>query len=279
MLKRTRQAISKFQFCLDVTGDFLSFIKLLWFTKKFSWLKNAKQVVKDEVPEVYHMRFNLLHQPVHLRTCAGDIDIFYEMFWHRVYELPGPVMHDAKTIVDLGSNIGMSALFFLDRCPQAHIICLEPEPGNFRLLQKNLELQILKGRVTVLPLAIDTNEGTASMEAASLKYNSRLIPVKPGLEQVRTTTLNTLVKDYRLKKIDILKMDIEGTEARIFAADLNWLDRVENIVIEFHSEEGRLTCLKKLVAKGFSMFPILRGNSTPGFLFWGSLLHPADQSG
>jgi FkbM family methyltransferase len=278
MLKRTRQALGKFQFCLDVTGDFLSFIKLVWFTKKFAWFKNRKQVVKDEAPEIYHMRFYHLHQPVHLRTHSGDIDIFYEMFWHRVYELPVPVMREAKNIVDLGSNIGLSALFFLDRCPQAHIICLEPEPGNFRMLQKNLELQILKGRVTALPLAIDTNEGTASMKAAGLKYNSRLVPGEPGLNDVRTTTLDTIVKDYGLKKIDILKMDIEGTEAGIFAADLSWLDRVENIVIEFHSEEGRRTCLGKLTAKGFSMFPILRGNSAPGFLFWGSLLHPSDQS-
>jgi FkbM family methyltransferase len=278
MLKRTRQAISKFQFCLDVTGDFLSFIKLLWFTKEYAWLKNTRQVATEERPVDYHMQFNHLHQPVYLRTFAGDIDIFYEMFWHKVYELPAPVMREAKTIVDLGSNTGMSALFFLDRCPLANIICLEPETGNFKMLRKNLELQILKGRVTPLQLAIDDHDGTGSMLPSSLKYNSRLVPGETNAEKVRTTSMNSLVNDSGLKRIDILKMDIEGTETRIFSSDTSWLDKVKNIVIEFHSAEGRRLCLEVLVSKGFSMFPILRGNSEIGYLFWGSRLQPADQA-
>jgi hypothetical protein len=122
-------------------------------------------------------------------------------------------------------------------------------------------------------------DGKGPIEPAKLKYGSRPVPGGSTLEKVRKTTLNSLIKNFRLKKIDILKMDTGGMEFRIFADDLSWLDQVENIVIKFYSEEGRRMCLEKLEVSGFSMFPILQGNSDAGFLFRGSRLHPADHPG
>ena len=54
---------------------------------------------------------------------------------------------------------------------------------------------------------------------------------------VESTTLNQLIMDYDIPSIDILKIDIEGSEKEVFSHNTEWLEKVDLIFIEFHDRK------------------------------------------
>jgi hypothetical protein len=47
-------------------------------------------------------------------------------------------------------------------------------------------------------------------------------------------TIDKIMKNYSLSKIDILKVDIEGAEKEVFSDTLSWIEKVDSIIIELH---------------------------------------------
>jgi len=70
-----------------------------------------------------------------LRPGTTDYDTYEHVFVLKEYDFPIPF--EPKLIVDGGANIGMSALYFARRFPQARIVSIEPDPANCALLQHN----------------------------------------------------------------------------------------------------------------------------------------------
>jgi predicted O-methyltransferase YrrM len=68
-----------------------------------------------------------------LRSNAVDCKLLIEVFG-GVYALPAS--HSPKRILDLGANIGLSALYFHRQYPEASIACVEPAPKNFSMLSR-----------------------------------------------------------------------------------------------------------------------------------------------
>ena len=62
--------------------------------------------------------------------------IFQSIFYTEEYRAPSS-LKEVQTIIDLGANIGISAVYFSHTHPQAKIIALEPEVSNFRMLELN----------------------------------------------------------------------------------------------------------------------------------------------
>ena len=68
-----------------------------------------------------------------------------------------------RVVVDLGSNIGLSVLFFACKYPGARVLGVEPDPGAFELLQRNAGRL---GGVTVRHAAVGDREGVATFWSA-----------------------------------------------------------------------------------------------------------------
>ncbi len=64
---------------------------------------------------------------------------------------------DVKIVVDVGANIGISALFFLTRNPICHVYCYEPNPINVERLRRNLSPYA--SRFSIEEIAIWTHDG------------------------------------------------------------------------------------------------------------------------
>ncbi len=47
-------------------------------------------------------------------------------------------------------------------------------------------------------------------------------------------TIDKIMEDYALTKIDILKIDIEGTEREVFSDTSSWIEKIDSIIIELH---------------------------------------------
>lgn len=83
--------------------------------------------------------------------------LFKEIFIERVYEFR--VLSTRPLIIDCGSNVGMSILFFKKLYPDARVLGFEPDPATFNLLSKNVQWNRLAD-VTLSNQAIMDVEGT-----------------------------------------------------------------------------------------------------------------------
>jgi FkbM family methyltransferase len=177
--------------------------------------------------------------PVKMRTGReSDREVFHQIFIEEEYALLG--IESPSVIVDLGANVGYSSAFFLSRFPNTKVISVEPESGNFRLCQFNLEHYgarsvLLHGGIWSESrwLAVKKGPGIGDGRA----WAAQVAPENgSGEESVTSYTMQDILK-IAVGDIDWLKIDIEGSERDLFARNTEWLDRVTNICIEIHGQK------------------------------------------
>ncbi|MBI2867073.1 MAG: FkbM family methyltransferase [Chloroflexi bacterium] len=187
-----------------------------------------------------------------LRPLGGDLFIFQEMLGGQFYRLPSNLLGQAPVIVDLGAHIGLATLFFAERYPGATFVCVEPDPNNAALLRRNV--QWLGDRVQVLEGAVTDFSGEGRLLSGTGTWGGRLAGVDSG-PQVVCYTLDDIMRTATLDHIDLLKVDIEGEERRLFKGNPPWLSKVNAIVIELH-ESYQLPDFESDVAPaGFTVAP------------------------
>jgi len=170
-----------------------------------------------------------------LRTGTSDIPTFMQIFVDGEYESPN-LPPTAKTILDLGANIGLATLYFGIKFPDARIIAVEPETRNFDLLVGNTAP--LGNRVETHCAAIWAVDGSVDLRTTEDDGS----PIDPWGFQVRGTDgltkamkLKTLLANSGLDHVDILKVDIEGAELELFTHGADeWLPLVDLIIVETH---------------------------------------------
>jgi FkbM family methyltransferase len=120
---------------------------------------------------------------------------------------------EPRTIVDLGSNIGLSLIYFHLRFPQARVHGVEPDPAAFQLLRRNVEGL---ANVTVRHAAVGDRDGTATFWSAPGAVASSLERTHDAQEPVEVPihTLERLLQDAGIDRVDILKLVVEGSEFR-----------------------------------------------------------------
>ncbi len=167
-----------------------------------------------------------------IRKNTTDLPVFRQVFMDLEYSYSYKTKN-VTTIVDVGANIGMFTRFIRERYPNSNIFCIEPEPSNFEQLKINVKED---DKTFLINKAIWTDNLGVNM-AIDDKYGewgARVSSTKNELTKVGSITMNDLVKDYNLKNIDILKIDVEGAEKFIFEKNLSWMNKVNTLIIELH---------------------------------------------
>lgn len=138
---------------------------------------------------------------------VSDLVVLWEMFVRKQYAVPG----DVRSIVDVGGNIGASALYFLLYAPRAHIYVLEPNPDLFARLELSFAHE---PRITLVNAAVAVADGEVTFYQNQNHLSGSLIE-RAGTSRaiaVRSITLDSLCRDLGIARIDLLKFDIEGGE-------------------------------------------------------------------
>src|SRR5450432_3381089 len=94
-----------------------------------------------------------------IRKDGFDWDTVDEIFVQNIYKVD---VDRVKRILDLGGNIGLAALFFKRRYPDADVCTVEPIPGNLAILEQNLELN--QAGVRVVRAAAGARDGKTCFE-------------------------------------------------------------------------------------------------------------------
>lgn len=164
----------------------------------------------------------------------SDIFTLAEIFHENQYALES-TLPDRPTIIDAGANIGVTALWFLARHPGAVLHCFEPESTNFRLLQQNLKQF---PEVTANQAAVGDRSGKVCLHLAPHGAEHSLVDTDaPGLiEEVDCLRLEDYVARHEIDSIDLLKLDVEGSEYDALVGLGDAIERVRVIVGEMHEK-------------------------------------------
>jgi FkbM family methyltransferase len=167
-----------------------------------------------------------------LRGNTSDIDTFVQVIYEQSYNIS--LEFEPFMIIDLGSNIGLTTLYFKNRFPQAKVLALEPETENFKLLKKNTQFY---SDIDCFNLAIWNKSTYLSVENIGLD-NWGFIVSETDTDTnncVTSITMSELINKNNIKCIDILKIDIEGSEKELFESPCDdWLKITKVIIIELH---------------------------------------------
>ena len=198
---------------------------------------------------------------VAVRPGSSDVDVFRAIFLAKEYDRPH-LDFTVRTVVDLGANVGMAAIFFALRHPAARIIAVEPERANFACLKRNTRAF---PNITAVHAAIwheDTtlNLRTTDAEGRALGdwgYQTE-VQTNPDRHSVAAFSLRTLMRANGIETIDLLKVDVEGAELELFeTAAETWLEAVRSIVVETHDRfrPGSDDIVTKALMKDFAEQP------------------------
>jgi FkbM family methyltransferase len=165
-----------------------------------------------------------------LRLGTSDILVLFGVFEREDYAVDLAVA--PTTIVDAGAYTGFSSIYFATRYPGARVLALEPDPTNFEALVENTR---------PYPNIIPLNEALWHEECALGLYDSgtghwgffveqEAPPGVPRLGQVNATSMPALIKRYAIGGIDILKLNVEGSEREILGHCGEWIGRVGAIL-------------------------------------------------
>jgi FkbM family methyltransferase len=181
--------------------------------------------------------------PIHMRAGESDVAAIRQVFRDGGYGLDftsptglrilrryNEILQNGKNpvIVDAGANIGAATLLFHSQFPEAHIVSIEPEPGNFSILRKNVQG---KSRVTALQAAIGATEGFVSLKNEGLGWAARTERASKGVPAVSMkTAFNSVANSAPF----MAKIDIEGFEYDLFSSNVDWLDETFVVHIEPH---------------------------------------------
>ena len=210
--------------------------------------KKSKKRETDIILELAQNLPRFKHYTFNFRKYRIEVPDFLSVAWQiKEYfednELDFISQVDNPIIIDCGSNIGISILYFFEKYPLAKIYAFEPDPNIFKYLKTNLTKNCINKELFLNDSAIWINElgidfGIEGADGGSIFLSKKSINVK-----------TTRLRDFILKfnRIDLLKIDIEGAEVEVLDDCKDVLENIKYISCEYHSFKNRPQELGKIL--------------------------------
>ncbi|MEU2037094.1 FkbM family methyltransferase [Nocardia niwae] len=221
------------------------------------------------------------------RTVACTSPAEARMLWGEMsndgfYRLAAALLRPGDIALDIGANIGLSAMMFADTCPGIRVIAAEPAPVTFDCLQRNMAVHVADG--VALRVAVGAARGSAPFtwypraSANSGLYADRaaddeateiylrnsgldaeaIALITAGLHEgermdVEVTTVSAILREHGPDaRVGLLKVDVERAELDVLlgVSDADW-PRIRAVVAEVHDRDDRLArCCELLSRRG-----------------------------
>jgi FkbM family methyltransferase len=186
--------------------------------------KFGHDIVELSVPGLAH--------PVALRARHSDRDAFLQVFVDEEYDVPYPGR--PRLIIDAGANVGCAAAYFANRFPGVSVVSIEPDATNAGLAERNASrypnTRVVRGGVWPRDAELIIDNPTAK------PWAFRVREARPDESGLRAYPIQRLLAESGHEVIDILKLDVEGTELELFSdpACDEWLSRTNMLFVETH---------------------------------------------
>jgi len=179
-----------------------------------------------------------LRERVFVRKRGSDQSVFGWIFIMENYAMPFFEGFSPNVIIDAGAYTGYSTVFFATKYPDAVIVAIEPESSNFDILKKNTANY---PNVHCIQAALWSNKTNVQVmnNPTGRQWSFRVEEAKGDAsvlgKPVPTVTIPELMKQFGFSVIDLLKIDIEGAEKKLFSENYElWIGKCGVIAIELH---------------------------------------------
>ncbi len=186
----------------------------------------------------FSLRGEVLWSPQLAAWFCPENEASIELMLHEAYYEPVEWvdLREGDFFLDIGAFVGWHSIRAARIVgPSARVISLEPDPINRRQLEKNLALNHVTN-CTVIPL------GAWSKTGEDLGWSTEKSPDCSRIEEnqssggIKTTTVDDLVAELRLTRLDWIKMDIEGGEVEALKGADNTLRNFRpRLFVEVHN--------------------------------------------
>ncbi|HYG10093.1 MAG TPA: FkbM family methyltransferase, partial [Pyrinomonadaceae bacterium] len=223
----------------------------------------------------------------------NEVEFLYrEIFVRQSYMKHGITLEDGDCVFDVGANVGLFTLFMNEVCREVKVYAFEPIPPIYELLRRNVEHYAPTARVfncglsnvsrrtefTYYPKSsimsgyyADAVQDREVVTSFTLNEQQQWIDAGDSPQQLvdevldgrfdseqfdcHLRTLSSIISEHRIERIDLLKIDVEKSEADVLDGieDAHW-PLIRQVVVEVHDLDGRLRDIIQLLkAKGYKV--------------------------
>jgi FkbM family methyltransferase len=172
-----------------------------------------------------------------IKPRSSDLFTIYEIFSDRCY-FPKMMEYcrDIRTVVDFGANIGAFSVWASQLFNPSTVIAVEMESACYQQLLKNINANQLNHVIHPMQAAIFNRTGVIVEKKIPGSNFYYVLPSGKG-RTVKAISLSEFLKRSQLQRIDLLKIDIEGSEKYLLTPENARLfrERVGYVLLETHS--------------------------------------------
>lgn len=194
-----------------------------WYVRRFKFPFRGEKYFS-----AYLRHFSLFNKPFIKKLHNGQlIRLVYQdhiqrtLLWYGFYEKDSILTWEKligrdSVVFDIGANIGYYTLIAAHKATNGSVHSFEPVPVNFQALEKNISLNKLTN-VIANACGISNVQSLEKYYVSSID-NSGMSGMKPAanfsgqVETIKTITLDDYSREHDLKRLDFIKIDIEGNE-------------------------------------------------------------------
>ena len=176
------------------------------------------------------------------------------------------------TILDVGANIGLHSIRWIDAFPDGECFAFEPSRATAEILRRNVALNGLDERVEVIEQALADTAGERTFFSASDDAYSSLRDTRrktiTETYPVDVTTVDAFVEARSLTKVDLIKIDVEGLEGQVLQGAEHTLEALRpNLFVEIYGGEASNPdpegTISFVTGRGYRAFVLEDGVATP----------------
>ena len=171
---------------------------------------------------------NIFGKPFEVPDAPTFLSNFYPIFHQQIYGFHAKT--ERPYILDCGANIGLSVVYFKQLYPESTVIAFEADKSIFEVLRNNVQ-SLGYNDVKVVNRAVWNGETELNFTSDGGDGGRLSVSNDHPTQVVKTVRL----RDRLDRKIDFLKLDIEGAETAVLQDCADQLRNVESLFVEYHS--------------------------------------------
>jgi FkbM family methyltransferase len=179
--------------------------------------------------------------------------IFDEIYKERVYDYFGFKRH--WNVIDVGAHVGFFTIRAAKCCKK--VVAIEPDKSNFSLLKRHIQMNRCKN-VIALNVGVWKKDGIKKFYISHYHGTHSLVfGQRNRFEYIPVFTLATLLKDLKIRKIDLVKVDAEGAELEVLKGSIKILKKIRRwiVVAEHHKPTNEFEKVKRFLEKsGYKIY-------------------------
>jgi|TARA_Y100000310_G_C20684831_1_gene818289 FkbM family methyltransferase len=171
-----------------------------------------------------------------LRVNTSDKLTVFEVWKSKEYIDSEFGIKKGDIVVDIGANIGAFSVYAAKKASNGHVFAYEPDKENYSMVLKNKSLNNIDN-LFLFNLAISAKKGTIDLCTSRLNKGAHSIYEADSKKKIKveTITLKDILTANKIKRVNYLKIDVEGTEYNILLnTPPEVIKKVDKIVLEYH---------------------------------------------